>query len=67
MGYRQGYNSRLDESLGAKHGRKSQNYRDRRHESEAMQKTHKYGGDASMDKMPFKNKDISYLKTRKRR
>ena len=29
---KQGYNSRLDESLGAKHGKKSQSYASRRHE-----------------------------------
>ena len=35
---KQGYNSRLDESLGAKHGKKSQSYKDRRDESKAMSK-----------------------------
>ena len=29
---KQGYNSRLDESLGAKHGKKSQSFKDRRDE-----------------------------------
>ena len=31
---KQGYNSRLDESLGAKHGKKSQSMKSRRDESE---------------------------------
>jgi hypothetical protein len=47
----QGYNSRLDESLGAKHGKKSQSLKDRRDESKAMSKKiygHAYGGDHSM-------------------
>ena len=48
---KQGYNARLDESLGAKHGKKSQSYKSRRHESEAMEKIlykHKYGSDKNM-------------------
>lgn len=48
---KQGYNSRLDESLGAKHGKKSQSLKDRRDESKAMSKKdygHAYGGDHSM-------------------
>jgi hypothetical protein len=48
---KQGYNDRLDDSLGAKHGKKSQSMKDRRDESEAMAKKiykHKYGGDHSM-------------------
>ena len=35
---KQGYNARLDESLGAKHGKKSQSYKARRDESAAMSK-----------------------------
>ena len=35
---KQGYNARLDESLGAKHGKKSQSYKARRDESKAMSK-----------------------------
>ena len=48
---KQGYNARLDESLGAKHGKKSQSLKDRRDESKAMSKKdygHAYGGDHSM-------------------
>ena len=30
---KQGYNARLDDSLGAKHGKKSQSYKARRDES----------------------------------
>ena len=47
----QGYNSRLDESLGAKNGKKSQSMKSRRNESKAMSKKdygHAYGGDHSM-------------------
>jgi len=35
---KQGYNARLDESLSARHGKKSQSLKSRRHESEAMKK-----------------------------
>jgi hypothetical protein len=48
---KQGYNSRLDESLGMKHGKKSQSLKSRRDESKAMSKKdygHSYGGDHSM-------------------
>lgn len=49
----QGYNARLDESLGNKHkGKHSQSYKDRRDESKAMSKKmygHAYGGDHSME------------------
>ncbi len=48
---KQGYNARLDESLGAKHRKKSQSLKDRRDESKAMSKKdygHAYGGDHSM-------------------
>ena len=50
----QGYNDRLDETLGMKDGKESskkQSMADRRHESEAMEKKdhgHKYGSDAQM-------------------
>jgi hypothetical protein len=42
---KQGYNARLDDSLGAKHGSKTQDMRARRHESEGMEK--------SMDRRKF--------------
>ena len=50
----QGYNARLDETLGSKDGKESskkQSMKDRRHESEAMEKKdhgHKYGSDKGM-------------------
>jgi hypothetical protein len=47
----QGYNARLDESLGAKNGKKSQSMKSRRDESKSMSKKdygHAYGGDHSM-------------------
>lgn len=49
----QGYNSRLDESLGAKNGKKSQSMKSRRDESKGMAKAmtgHAYSGNHSMDK-----------------
>ena len=51
---KQGYNARLDETLGSKDGKESskkQSMKDRRHESEAMEKKdhgHKYGSDSNM-------------------
>ena len=48
---KQGYNSRLDESLGARNGKKKQSFKDRRDESKAMSKKmywHSYGADKSM-------------------
>ena len=50
---KQGYNSRLDESLSSKNGKKSQSMKDRRDESKAMSKKiygHAYGGDHNMSK-----------------
>ena len=65
---KQGYNDRLDESLGSKHGKKSQSYASRRHESEAMEEKyygHKYGSDAKMDyRNNFKNHCASVIKGR---
>ena len=50
---KQGYNARLDESLGMKHkGAHKQSMKDRRDESKAMSKKdygHAYGGDHNMD------------------
>jgi hypothetical protein len=49
---KQGYNSRLNESLGARNGKKSQSMKDRRDESKAMSKKmygHSYGADKSME------------------
>ena len=49
---KQGYNARLDESLGSKHrGANKQSLKDRRDESKAMSKKdygHAYGGDHNM-------------------
>lgn len=51
---KQGYNDRLDESLGVRHrGRHSQSLKDRRDESKAMEKKytgHAYAGDKRMDR-----------------
>ena len=48
---KQGFNSRLNESLGGRNGKKSQSMKDRRDESKAMSKKmygHAYGADKSM-------------------
>lgn len=51
---KQGYNDRLDESLGMRHrGPHEQSLKDRRDESKGMEKAatgHAYMGDRSMDK-----------------
>lgn len=51
---KQGYNDRLDESLGERHrGAHSQSFKDRRDESKAMEKKetgHAYAGVKGMDK-----------------
>ena len=47
----QGYNARLDDSMGARNGKKTQSMESRRNESKAMSKKssgHAYGGDHSM-------------------
>ncbi len=47
----QGYNSRLNESMGARNGKKSQSYKSRRNKSEGMEKAmgkRKYSADKSM-------------------
>jgi|TARA_R110001632_G_C11017146_1_gene379880 hypothetical protein len=47
----QGYNARLDESIGARNGKKKQSLKDRRDESKAMSKKdygHSYGADKGM-------------------
>ena len=56
---KQGYNSRLDESLGSKHrGKHKQSLKDRRDEAKAMSKKdygHAYGGDHNMDYEKIRN------------
>ena len=50
---KQGYDDRLDESLGARHGKKSRSYIARRKESEGMEKAmgrRKYAAVKTMDK-----------------
>ena len=50
---KQGYNARLDESLGARHGKKSQSLKSRRKESEGMEKAsgrRAYSAVRTMDK-----------------
>jgi hypothetical protein len=48
---KQGYNDRLDESIGSRDGKKSQSMKDRRDESKGMSKKmygHAYGADEGM-------------------
>ncbi len=48
---KQGYNDRLDESIGSRDGKKSQSMKDRRDESKGMSKKmygHAYGADKEM-------------------
>jgi len=50
---KQGYNARLDDSLGAKNGKKKQSMKSRRDESEGMEKSmgkRKYSGNKSSDR-----------------
>ena len=52
-GGRQGYNDRLDESLGARRGKKSQSFKDRRDESKGAKKAagkRAYSAVSTMDK-----------------
>ena len=49
----QGFNDRLDESMGARNGKKMQDMKARRDESEGMEKAmgrRKFAGNRSMDK-----------------
>ena len=60
---KQGYNSRLNESLGAKNGKKYQSMKSRRDESKGMAKKmtgHAYSGDHGM-KYTGASKHISAL------
>jgi len=50
---KQGYNDKMDESLGSRHGKKSQSMKDRRDESKGMSKAsgkRAYSSVKSMDK-----------------
>jgi len=52
-GKSQGYNDRLDESLGARNGKKSQSFKARRDESKGMEKAmgkRAYSSVSTMDK-----------------
>jgi len=51
---KQGYNARLDDSMGAKNGKKKQPMKSRRDESEGMEKAmgkRKFAGDKAMPRM----------------
>ena len=61
---KQGYNARLDESLGARHkGAHKQSLKDRRDESKAMSKKmygHAYGADSGMS---YRHKHPDHVKS----
>ena len=51
-GMKQGFNARLDDSMGSKNGSKSQSMKSRRNESEGMEKSmgkRKFSGNKMMD------------------
>ncbi len=53
---KQGYNDRLDDSLGSKNGKKKQSLKDRRDESEGEEESkgkRKFSGDSEMDKEEY--------------
>ena len=61
----QGYNSRLDESVGARNGKKKQSFKDRRDESKAMSKKdygHSYGADKGMSYRHAHKDCVHYVK-----
>lgn len=61
----QGYNSRLDESLGARNGKKKQSFKDRRDESKAMSKKdygRSYGADKGMSYRHAHKDCVHYVK-----
>jgi hypothetical protein len=60
----QGYNARLDESLGAKNGKKKQSMKSRRDESKGMAKAmtgHAYSGDHAMKENAYPSSVKSHL------
>lgn len=60
----QGYNARLDESLGAKNGKKSQSMKSRRNESKGMAKAmtgHAYSGNHAMKENAYPSSVKSHL------
>jgi len=59
---KQGYNSRLDESLGERNGKKGQSLKSRRDESKSMSKKtygHSYGADKGME---YRSNNIKWKK-----
>ena len=61
---KQGYNARLDESLGAKNGKKSQSMKSRRDESKGMAKAmtgHAYSGNHAMKENAYPKSVKSHL------
>tara|TARA_R110000824_G_C14722771_1_gene625303 strand:+ start:268 stop:471 length:204 start_codon:yes stop_codon:yes gene_type:complete len=66
MAKKQGYNARLDDSLGAKHkGKHKQSLKSRRDESKAMSKKdygHAYGGDHGMKYEGVKDRNGSSIR-----
>ncbi len=62
---KQGYNSRLDESLGARNGKKSQSLKSRRNESKGMEKAsgkRAYSGNKSSAQGCYHNNNLKVVK-----
>ena len=62
---KQGYNARLDESLGARNGKKSQSLKSRRNESKGMEKAmgkKAYSGNKGSAQGCYHSNNISIVK-----
>jgi|TARA_B100001093_G_scaffold497522_1_gene544547 hypothetical protein len=62
---KQGYNSRLNESLGARNGKKSQSLKSRRDESKGMEKAsgkRAYSGNKSSAQGCYHNNNLKVVK-----
>ena len=62
---KQGYNARLDESMGSRNGKKSQSLKDRRDESKGMEKAmgmKAYSGNKSSAQGPYHSNNLKFHK-----
>ncbi|QDP48543.1 MAG: hypothetical protein Tp158DCM1228761_45 [Prokaryotic dsDNA virus sp.] len=62
---KQGYNARLDESMGSRNGKKSQSFKDRRDESKGMEKAmgmKAYSGNKSSAQGPYHSNNLKFHK-----
>ena len=68
MKKKQGYNARLDDSLGSKNGKKKQSMKDRRDESEGMEKSmgkRKFSGNKSSDQKVKEGDRMAAMRAKK--